>query len=185
MQVNKSNYLVELAFELGKGVAIFLVIIIIIHFFVATIFVVDGASMETNFHNGQYILVDRISYLTGFPKRGDPVVLRFPGDPENKKYIKRVIALPGETIEIKNGSVYINSKKLNEFYLAKDIYTSPNLKKTLAKDEYFMMGDNRGNSSDSRIWGPCPRQDIIGKAYMILLPPANFSVIPPVEYYNQ
>lgn len=184
MQINKVSYLGEWFFELGKGIVVFLVIVILIHFFIATVFVVDGASMVPNFLDGEYILVDKISYLIGAPQRGDSVILKFPGDPEHKKYIKRVIGLPGETLEIKKGEVFINNKKLDEFYLPTNILTYPDSKTNLGTNEYYMIGDNRVNSSDSRIWGICPKKYIIGRALMVLYPFSQFSVIPQVDYYN-
>lgn len=184
MQINKVSYFGEWLFELGKGIVIFLVMVILMHFFIATIFVVDGASMVPNFQDGEYILVNKISYLIGNHQRGDSVILKFPGDPEHKKYIKRVIGLPGETLEIKKGEVHINGKKLDEFYLPKNILTYPDSKTAIGANEYYMIGDNRTNSSDSRTWGVCPKKYIIGKAWVILYPFSKFSVIPQVDYYQ-
>lgn len=170
------------AYELTKWIIVALVVGTLIHFYVGTLFIVDGQSMEPNFHNGQYILVNRWQYNFGQPRRGDPVVLKFPGDPENKKYIKRIIGLPGEHIQILEGYVYINGKRLNESYIPADVLTLPNLDRALREDDYFLLGDNRLNSSDSRIWGICPKRDLIGKAFFTLKPLSMWGVIKPPTY---
>ena len=157
-------------FELTKGIIVLIVIGTLVHFYFATISIVEGQSMEPNFHTGEFMIADRWHYTIGSPQRGDPVILRFPGDPEHTKYIKRVVGLPGETVEIRNGLIYVNGEKLPEPYLPPGIYTSPDLKKELQGDDYFLLGDNRANSSDSRVWGICPKRDIIGKAYFIFWP---------------
>lgn len=166
----KIFYSTGCVYELTKWLIVLIVFGTLIHFYVGTISIVDGQSMEPNFHSGEYILVNRWTYLFQEPKRGDPTVLRFPGDPARVKYIKRIIGLPGETVSIQNGSVFINGQKLNEPYLAPGTQTYPNMTKQLTKDEYFLMGDNRLNSSDSRIWGACPKRDLIGKPWYILWP---------------
>ncbi len=158
------------AYELTKWIIVVLVIGTLIHFYIGTLFIVDGQSMEPNFHDGQYILVNRWQYNFGVPARGDPVVLKFPGDPEHKKYIKRIIGLPGEHIQILDGYVYINGKKLIESYIPKEVLTVPNLDRVLREDDYFLLGDNRLNSSDSRIWGICPKRDLIGTAFYTIRP---------------
>ncbi len=169
-------------YELTKWIIIILVIGILIHFFVGTLFIVDGASMEPNFHSGEYIVVDRWQYNFGKPARGDVVVLRFPGDPQQTKYIKRVIGLPGEKIEIWHGSIYINGKILNEPYIAPYVKTLPDLTRQLQSDDYFLLGDNRDNSSDSRIWGVCPKRDLIGKAWLVLYPFSDKGLVPVIKY---
>jgi len=158
------------AYELTKWIIVLLVIGTLVHFYIGTLFIVDGQSMEPNFHNGQYILVNRWQYNFGKPERGDVVVLRFPGDPEHKKYIKRIIGLPKEMVEIKDGTIYINGIKLIEPYIPAFVLTQPNLSRQLREDDYFLLGDNRYNSSDSRIWGICPKRDLIGKAFFTLYP---------------
>ena len=168
--------------ELTKGIVIFAVIIILVHFFIATIFKVEGKSMEPNFHQDQYILVNKLSYIISQPERGDVVIVKFPGDPDKTKYIKRIIGLPGEKVTIKDGSVYINGEQLLEVYLPSGLQTAPDMEVTLASDEYFIVGDNRPNSSDSRLWGPAPKKFLIGKAIWYLFPFSDWKVIPKVFY---
>lgn len=157
-------------YELTKWLIVLIVLGTLVHFYVGTISIVDGQSMEPNFHSGEYIIVNRWQYLFGKPERGDPVVLRFPGDPEHVKYIKRIIGLPGEEVAIKSGGVYINDIKLPESYIPPGVYTQPDMVKVLGNEDYFLMGDNRLNSSDSRIWGVAPKRVLIGKPWYIFYP---------------
>lgn len=157
-------------YELTKWLIVLVVLGTLVHFYVGTISIVDGQSMEPNFHSGEVIITDRWHYLFGKPQRYDPVVLRFPGDPEHTKYIKRIIGLPGEKISITGGEVFINDRKLAEPYLVPGILTSPELARQLGDEDYFLMGDNRLNSSDSRIWGIAPRRVLIGKPWFVLWP---------------
>jgi len=168
-------------FELGKGALILAVLGLFIHYFVATILIIDGTSMEPNFKDKEYILVSRLSYLLNKPQRGDVVGLRFPGR-EQEKYIKRIIALPNETIKISGGMVFINGQRLKEDYLNLGTETLPDLEKTLSNDEYFVMGDNRGRSNDSRIWGTAPGENLIGKAIFIIYPLSEWNFVPKVYY---
>ncbi len=138
--------------------------------------------MEPNFHSGQYILANRWTYNFGEPLRGDVVVLRFPGDPENKKYIKRIIGLPGEKVEIRDGFVYINDKRLSEAYIFNGVITEPNVNQLLEDSDYFLLGDNRYNSSDSRVWGICPKRDLIGKAVFTIRPLEMWGSIEKARY---
>lgn len=179
---NKFTYSTGCAYELTKWIVIVLAIGILIHFFVGTLFIVDGESMEPNFHSGQYILVNRWQYNFGKPLRGDTVVLRFPGDPENKKYIKRVIGLPGEKVEVLNGQVRINGEVLTESYIPSYVITGPDMSRQLLSDDYFLLGDNRDNSSDSRIWGVCPKRDLIGRAWLVIWPWADKGLVEKITY---
>ena len=169
------------AYDLGKVALILLVIGLFIHYFVMTIFALEGASMEPNFIDKEYVLVNRIAYLNKTPERGDAVLLKFPGR-EEQKYIKRVIGLPGEKIKISNGKVYINDTILKEEYLPYDINTEPDMEETLRNNEYFVLGDNRDNSNDSRIWGTCPKKNFIGRAIFIVYPFSQWSTVTPTNY---
>lgn len=162
--------------DLVKIVIIAMVIIVPFRMLVAEPFVVSGSSMLPNFHNRDYLIIDRLSYRTHEPARGDVIVLRFPKDP-SQFFIKRVIGLPGETVKIQQGYVIIyNSEhpeglRLNEPYLASQTETvgsSEPLK--LGSDEYFVLGDNRTASSDSRVWGILPRDDIVGRVWLRVYP---------------
>lgn len=175
-------------FEIARGVILVAVLATLVHLFIATVFIVEGVSMEPNFHTGELVVVDRASYLFGEPKRGDVVVLRFPGDPENRKYIKRLIGLPGEIIDIRAGRIMVNNQPLAEAYLPLDRTTSEAIPgKThweLSADEYFLIGDNRNNSNDSRTWDAANRRFLIGKASFILLPFADAGLVPKETYEN-
>jgi signal peptidase I len=206
-------YSANLAYELGKWAFAILIIGTILHYFVMTIFIISGPSMETDFHDKEIVLVSRIGLFTGAYQRGDPMVLKFPGDPEHKKYIKRLIGMPGDTLEIKNNSVYINGQVLPEPYIqyvgemienewpvfyeddelaieAETLHqegkamTKPDMKITLGNDEYFFMGDNRENSNDSRMWYPASKADIIGPVRFIVFPLKNWGPIVNPYYGN-
>lgn len=173
-------------FEIARGIILVAVLVTLIHLFIATVFIVEGVSMEPNLHTSELVLVDRASYLFGEPARGDIVVLRFPGDPENRKYIKRLIGLPGETVDIQSGRVLINNQPLAEAYLPLERLTGEAIPgKThwvLGDDEFFLIGDNRNNSNDSRTWDAANRRFLIGKAVFILLPFADAGLIPKETY---
>ena len=174
-------------FELGKIVLIFTIFFIILNFFVLTIFIVNGESMEPNFHTNEVILVNRISYLFVNPKRGDVVIFHYPGAP-SEKYIKRIIGLPGEKVSIKNNKVYIYNKEnpqgflLNEYYIPYNLDLGSDLNEDLSINEYFVIGDNRENSSDSRTWGVLPKEFIIGRGFFILFPPTRWQFINTINY---
>jgi len=140
--------------------------------------------MEPNFQDGDYLIIDEISYRFGDPERGDVVVFNYPHNPA-QKYIKRIIGLPGETIEISAGKIAVStvfgSQALVEEYLLGQ-NTSGDIKLTLAKDEYFVLGDHRAASADSRQWGPLNREYIIGKVFFRALPVANISKITLPQY---
>lgn len=150
-------------YDFSKYATILLVAGLIAHYFFYSILVVRGKSMEPNFVDGDMLMVDKISYQVGNPERGDVVAMFFPGE-ASKRFIKRVVGLPGEKVRVASNKLYINGKLMAERYLPKGTVTVPNLERQLTLDEYFVVGDNRTNSSDSRAWGPVPESYIVGKA---------------------
>jgi signal peptidase I len=142
-------------------------------FLLARVFVqnyqVDGPSMTPTLLNGQYILVNKADYFTHGPARGDVIVFKFPKD-TSRDFVKRVIGVPGDTVDTRaDGAVIVNGVVLVEPYINDDInMTSQSW--TLGPDQYFVMGDNRGDSYDSRDWGPVPSSDILGKAEFVYWP---------------
>lgn len=159
-----------------ETVEIFLIalaIVIPIRYFLFQPFFVSGASMEPNFKSGEYLLIDEISYRFKNPQRGEVVVFRYPKDPSNF-FIKRIIGLPGETVEIKDGKIKIynldfpKGKILKESYIEK--ITSGTFKIFLKKNEYFVLGDNRDHSSDSRSWGAVSKEYITGRVWLSVFP---------------
>lgn len=155
-------------------------IIIPIRTWVAQPFIVRGASMEPTFDDGEYLIVDEFSYHFRDPKRGEVMIFRFPDDP-SKFFIKRVIGLPGEKIEIRDNKLYLRKDsqptELEEPYLEKAI-TAPNALIELGEKEYFMLGDNRLFSSDSRVWGSLERGLMVGRAWLRLWPPSKIEFTP-------
>jgi signal peptidase I len=167
--------------EIIKFTVISILVVAPIRFFIAQPFIVRGESMDPTFADGQYLIVDEITYRSHLPERGDVVVFKYPKD-ESKYFIKRIIGLPGETIKINNGKVSIFSTdhpegiELNEPYIKE--LSFENTTETLGKDEYFAMGDNRSNSLDSRIWGPLPTRNITGRVLVRLFPFQNAGLFP-------
>lgn len=156
-------------------------IIIPIRTFVAQPFIVSGNSMYPTFMNGQYLIVNETTKYMGEYHRGDVVIIRYPIDP-SKYFIKRLIGLPGETITITDGKVAITSPTQAEPLLLDEPYVKnpkiDNSTRTLSTDEYFVMGDNRAQSSDSRVWGPVPKALMEGKALLRLYPPTTLAFKP-------
>lgn len=146
-------------------VAIFLVVRVALQNFK-----VEGTSMLPNLQNNEYILVNKVDYMLHSPERGDIIVFRaIPAGQPDRDFIKRVIGLPGDTIQVKNGGVYVNDHKLSESYIhQKPLYTFP--RSRVPNGSYFVLGDNRNNSEDSHLWKWLPRNDIIGKAWVSYWP---------------
>ena len=146
-------------------------------------FVVVMTSMEPNFHEGQRLVVNKAAYFFNDPKRGDVIVFEAPTN-EQDDFIKRIIGLPSDTIEVKNNAVYVNDVKLDEPYIMNaPRYTMG--KKTIPEDNYFVLGDNRNNSNDSHSGWLLPRQNIIGKAWLSTWPPADWGVVPDYPLKKQ
>lgn len=169
-------------YEIVKTVALVFLIAFLIRYFLIQPFVIEGYSMEPNFHNNEYILVDMISYHFKQPQRGDIIVFKFPQKP-SVSYIKRIIGIPEDCIEVKGGQTYLNDHLLDESYLAANTPTlvggqnGLDYKKCLGSNDFFVMGDNREHSSDSREWGVVPRSNIIGKTWLIIYPIQFFGFI--------
>lgn len=165
----------------------FLIVASIVLFFVRTYiakpFIVSGASMDPTFKTGEYLIVDEISYRFKNPERGEVIIFKFPLLPKNY-YIKRIIGLPGETVDIKSGKVTIINEKNPDGFVVNEDYVSPqNIKEdssefTLGENEYFVMGDNRKESSDSRMWGAVDEDLIVGRPILRLLPPSKINIFP-------
>ncbi|OGG78005.1 signal peptidase I [Candidatus Kaiserbacteria bacterium RIFCSPLOWO2_01_FULL_52_12b] len=181
--------------DTGKGLLkdlftltlLIVLVVIPIRVFVISPFVVDGASMHPAFENLDYLIVDEVLYRFIAPGRGDVVVFRYPKNP-SIFYIKRIIGLPGETVSINHGAVTITTAQgeritLTEPYIVNEdaTYTKST---SLNKGEYFVMGDNRPNSSDSRVWGPLPRKNIIGRVDVRLLPIGESGFFPGKVRYT-
>jgi signal peptidase I len=171
----------SVVWETIKYAIIAAIIIIPIRTFVAQPFIVSGNSMFPTYHNGEYLIVNELIKYVGDYERGDVVILRYPNDP-SKYFIKRVIGLPGETVTIRDGVVSITSPVrttplvLDEPYVKNKKIDSSS--RTLDDDEYFVMGDNRAQSSDSRVWGPVPRRLMNGEALLRLFPPSAIALHP-------
>jgi len=169
----------SLLFDVIKIVILVAVIVLPVRYFLFQPFFVQGISMEPNFENGDYLIIDEISYRFTEPDRGEIIVFKYPKNP-SQRYIKRIIGLPGEIVEIKDGKIIIineeESQILNESkYLPQNIETSGNIRVSLLENEYFVLGDNRNFSSDSRRWGVLPKQYIIGKVYFRAWPFATLA----------
>ncbi len=167
--------------ELLKFALVAVIIVVPVRLFVAQPFIVSGASMDPTFDNGQYLVVDELSYRFDEPSRLDVVIFKYPKDP-SQYFIKRIIGLPNETVRIDQNSVTITTKNgeeiaLNEPYVVNK-GNGGTLTKTLSDGEYFVMGDNRPESSDSRFWGILPRENIVGRAFLRLLPLQTASLLP-------
>ena len=173
--------------EIVRFSIIAILIVIPIRMFVAQPFIVSGASMDDTFHSGEYLIVDQVSYYFEEPARGDVIVFKYPKDP-SKFFIKRVIGLPGETISIDDTIVTISNERhpdgfvIDEPYI-KSMRPADPFSETLGDREYFVMGDNRDQSSDSRSWGVLQEERIVGRALVRLFPPSVVDYLPgSVEY---
>ena len=183
--------------ELLETFLIMVVVVFVVRTFVQN-FEIDGYSMEPNFHNGERVIVNRLAYLhldltaplrripgledlpplpfrLGEPRRGDVIVFLYPRNPK-KDFVKRVIGLPGDKVEIRQGVVYVNGLRLEEPYpVIPDTSSMP--PKTVPEGHLFVLGDNRPNSSDSRFWGMLPMDHVIGKAWVVYWPPQRWGLV--------
>lgn len=139
---------------------------------------VESISMEPNLHEGEFVVVNRLAYQWSQPQRGDIIVFRFPGDPE-KRYIKRVIGLEGDSLLVENGKVFVNGELLSEPYISiPPVYSGD---WDVGLEEVFVLGDNRNNSNDSKNWGALSTDAIIGKAVFVYWPPEEIGLIQVAE----
>ncbi|MCL4360095.1 signal peptidase I [Patescibacteria group bacterium] len=169
-------------FDFLQGIVVVMAVVVMIYLFVMSPQEINGQSMEPNFHNNEFILTNKLSYRLGDPKRGDVVIFK---SPENKDidFIKRVIGLPGEQVTLKDNGIYINGQRLDEPYLAPDVYIfgesylHEGQTIIVPQGDYFVLGDNRPHSSDSREFGPIAKTDFIGKAVLRYWPLPLLGVI--------
>jgi len=176
-------------FELIKVVAISLAIIIPIRYYLIQPFYVKGASMEPNFYDKEYLIIDEISYRFHVPERGDIVVFRYPRN-QQEYFIKRVIGLPGEKVQLKDGFVYIYNQEQSDGFKLEEKYLSPDLRTyglneeimALGDDEFYVLGDNRNSSKDSRSFGVVARKYITGRVLLRGWPLNRVNVFSAPEY---
>ncbi len=167
--------------ELVRYAFIALLIVVPFRIFIAQPYVVSGSSMDPTFKDGDYLIVDQLSKRFEEPERGSVLIIRYPKDP-SKFFIKRLIAFPNEKVEIKNGKVIVSNADNPDGIILEDSYVvyqkNENFLAELKDDEYFVMGDNRAGSSDSRIWGSLPKENIIGRPIVRLLPLSKINLWP-------
>lgn len=178
-------------FDLVKLLVIVVVVAFVLRYFVMQPFVVEGQSMEPNFHDNELLIVEKVSYQLRQPRRGNVIVFRFPGSP-NLNYIKRIVGIPGDRISIHDGAVFINGRRLDEPYLNGEETLAPSFNRVdetaLGPNEFFVLGDNRAHSSDSREWGVVPKINIVGRAFLVILPVNDLGLVPhgaaKLEYFT-
>ena len=169
--------------EILKFALIAILIVVPFRIFIAQPFIVSGASMSPTFETGQYLIVDQLSYQFEEPSRGDVIIFKFPQDP-SKFFIKRIIGLPGEIVEIKEGTVSVRNRDSTEALILDETYVIPENRRNdsittvLRDNEYYVMGDNRGASADSRLWGPLEEDLIVGRAFIRVLPITKLGLLP-------
>jgi len=189
---NRMKGLFQFGFEIAKVIVIALVIVVPLRVFVFQPFLIRGDSMEPNYHSGDYLIIDQLSYRFHAPERGEVIVLKFPLDP-SQRFIKRIVGLPGETVEVQDGKVVVYGKEerrrdvvvLDEsVYLPLGLQTPGSVRIDLAEQEYFVLGDNRSFSSDSRKWGVLEKELIVGKVFLNVFSLEAFAkeIIPQENY---
>jgi len=175
--------------EVLEIIAVAVVAVFLVRNFLVQPFLVSGGSMYPNFENGDYLLVDELTYRFRLPERGEVVVFKYPSDPSTY-FVKRIIGLPGERIVMKDGEVTVFNEGhpqgfvLDEVYLPKGTTTSGSGVYDLKSNEYLMLGDNRPFSFDSRSWGPLPQPDIVGLVRLRLWPLNEITAFAAPRYPN-
>jgi signal peptidase I len=170
--------------EIIQTVILAILIVLPIRLFIFQPFIVKGQSMEPNFEDGDYLIIDELTYRFRAPKRGEVIVFKNPMN-GRQRFIKRIIGLPGETIEISDGKIFISNgekKVLNESSYLNFSFTSGDLRISLSNDEYFVLGDNRQFSLDSRRFGPIKKKEIVGRVLVRLWPVYSFAKIEAPNY---
>jgi signal peptidase I len=178
--------------EFVQSIVLALSVFVLLYLFVAQPNEVKGSSMFPNFENGEYLLTDKLSYQLGNPKRGDVVVFKAPpSEPcaeDECEYIKRVIGLPGDTVKVEGGQVFLNGQKLDQTFLPSDYVTEAGavlqegVEIQVPEGQYLVMGDNRSHSRDGREFGPIPQNLILGKAFFKYWPVKSVGLIPVIRY---
>lgn len=173
-------------FDVSKYILLFVIIIAVFFVFVGVPLLVQGDSMVPTFNSHDIVLVEQISYRGKHEiQRGDIVAARFPADPEKIRLIKRVVGIPGDTIRAQNGLIYLNDRLLIEGYTVPGAAPAETEEPiTLDDNQYYLLGDNRPGSSDSRLWGPVLRSDIQGKVSVQLWPLGKVRFLDPVSYLH-
>lgn len=185
MEIARKGYKVLL--ELAETLVIAAAIFIVIYAFLVRPFQVTGQSMYPTFENGEYVFTNLLSQRFGPLSRGDVIVFKAPPS-DDKDYIKRIIGVPGDTVKIQNGKVFLNHQLLNEPYIASDIRTDARgfagegQDILVSENSYFVMGDNRPYSSDSRDWGLVPFDKVIGKSALVYWPLNRFRIVEHEDY---
>ena len=169
-------------FDLGQVVILVAIVAVVFYYTLGQFFIVRGVSMDPNLGEGQWLVVSKINHYFHPPQRGEIVVFHFPGTKQDK-YIKRIIGLPGDKVTVKGDKVSIDGQPLYESYLSKGEKTEGQVNVELEEGEYFVLGDNRDQSNDSRAWGPLPRDRIIGQAVYLLYPFADKELITVPGYH--
>jgi signal peptidase I len=178
--------------DLVETVAISLSIFLVVYLFLMQPHQVNGQSMVPNFQNGEHVMTDKITYKMRDPLRGEVVVFHAPpaagcAEGTGCDFIKRVIAIPGDTVAIKDNAIWVNNEKLPESYIPADFEilagrATLNQEIYLGSNEYFVSGDNRPHSSDSRSWGAITKDDIVGRVFLRYWPPKEISIIKKADY---
>jgi signal peptidase I len=166
--------------EIVETILFTLLIYALVRTFLFENYRVVGRSMEPTLENDQFLVVNKLSYRLHTPQRGDIIVFRDPND-ETRKLTKRVIGLPGEQVKVRNSQVFVNGHPLEEPYISSPPRYSL-AAQSIPQDQYFVLGDNRNNSSDSHSWGTVPDQEIVGKAWVSYWPPSLWGLIPHEAY---
>lgn len=174
--------------EVVTFILLTLVIVLPIRLYIAQPYIVSGTSMDPTFEAGDYLIVDQLTYRFTQPTRGDVVIFRFPLEP-SKFFIKRLIGMPGETITLDGDIVRITPRDGSEPFVLREEYLTfigfDDLTLELADDEYFVMGDNREASLDSRTWGAVPRDHLIGRAFVRIFPIGQAALLPGTTQYTE